>query len=251
MTRPRFEELDYCSTPLGELILRRRAVLSLGGVEVFEVRLDGRFLMSSLVNFSEIALANIALEAHAAPECDVLIGGLGLGYTAKAALDCARVQSVTVVEYLRPVIRWHESRLVPLAAAICADPRCTLIHGDFFHFIGATCGRPPGDADEPDPVAALAPAEGYDLILVDIDHSPRGVLRSCHADFYTADGLQAVALRLRPGGVFALWSADPPDESFLNDVRTVFASAEVHAERFYHPLMNEADVNYIITARVA
>ena len=86
MARGAFEELDYGMTPLGELILRRREVLSLGRIEVFEVQLNGQFLMSSLVNDTEIALANFALPLLTCTECDVLVGGLGLGYTAKAKL---------------------------------------------------------------------------------------------------------------------------------------------------------------------
>ena len=87
MAMAAFEELDYGLTPLGELILRRREVLSLDRAEVFEVKLDGEFLMSSIVNDAEIALAEFALPLVACDRCDVLVGGLGLGYTAKAALD--------------------------------------------------------------------------------------------------------------------------------------------------------------------
>ena len=82
-----FEELDYAQTALGELILRRRRTTR--GEEVFEVKLDGAFLMSSLVNTSEIALADLSLEARSGPVTSVLVGGLGLGYTAATVLSVA------------------------------------------------------------------------------------------------------------------------------------------------------------------
>jgi len=99
------EELDHAMTPLGELILRRRCVRSLGGVDVFEVKLAGAFLMSSMVNDAEIALADIALSQVTGHWRDLLVGGLGLGHTAKAALDADHVRSVTVIELLEPVAR--------------------------------------------------------------------------------------------------------------------------------------------------
>jgi hypothetical protein len=81
------EELDYHQTPLGELILRRRLSPSAPGEPVYEVKLNDEMLMSSVVNASERAMARLALELLADRPCDVLVGGLGLGYTAAAALE--------------------------------------------------------------------------------------------------------------------------------------------------------------------
>ena len=257
MARPSIEELDYQMTPLGELILRRREVRSLDGVEVFEVKLDGQFLMSSLVNTTEIALATRVLDGRPGP-LDVLVGGLGLGHTATAALDNPGVRSVTVVEYLAPVIAWHERRLVPLAAALVDEPRCTIVHGDFFRFVGAVdddrvpdtqpAATPARDAAVPSAGRPEAP-DRYHAVLVDIDHSPRGLLQPGHAAFYTAEGLRRLRARLHPGGVFALWSAEAPEEAFLETLQTVYVDVASHPLRFYHPLMHEDDVNYIITAQ--
>src|SRR5271170_4739034 len=102
-----FAELDYRQTPLGELILRRRRLIALDGLDVFEVKLGGAFLMSSLFHKVEIALADLGLAAVAAPEQDVVVGGLGLGYTAVAALDHPAVYSLLIVEALDAVIDWH------------------------------------------------------------------------------------------------------------------------------------------------
>lgn len=240
MTRPALEELDYRQTPLGELILRRRRVRSLGDVEVYEVKLDGQFLMSSLVNSAEIELATIALAESPDEQRDVLVGGLGLGHTAGAALDGPNVRTVTVIEYLQPVIDWHEGRLVPLGEKLVSDSRCRLIHADFFRFIAGDTSAPAEASSAPDT---------FHAVLLDIDHSPQALLQPDHAAFYTTGGLARLAGRLHAGGVFALWSADPPEPGFLSDLQRVFASVRVHESRFFHVLLNEENVNYIIVAR--
>ena len=234
-----FEELDYCRTPIGDLTLRRRRALSLDGVEVFEVKLDDDFLMSSLVNHSEIALAELALAELDADQMDVVVGGLGLGYTARAALDQPAVRSVLVVEYLVEVIDWHRRGLVPLGAELTADRRCRLINGDFFAMLNS-----PGQNLDPQ-----APGKRFHAILVDIDHSPRSLLHAGHSPFYEPDGLRRVASHLLPGGIFALWSADPPDEDFLQKLDAAFDSSKAHVVEFRNPLLNYDDLNTIYVAR--
>src|SRR5881397_2162841 len=117
-----FEELDYRETPLGELILRRRRLLSLGGMDVYEVKLGDAFLMSSLFHEVEVALAHLGLAELEGDDWDVLVGGLGLGYTARAALEHSEVASLLVIEALQPVIDWHERGVLPLGAQIAEDP---------------------------------------------------------------------------------------------------------------------------------
>src|SRR5688572_25941393 len=119
---PAFEELDHCHTDLGELVLRRRRPVSLPDQWVYEVKLAGRFLMSSLNTESERELATRALALIPGGELRVLIGGLGLGYTAAAALADPRVAAVDVIERLPEVIAWHRRGLVPLGDALCRDP---------------------------------------------------------------------------------------------------------------------------------
>src|SRR5437870_4136725 len=111
-----FEELDFRPTPLGDLTLRRRRIAELGGVEVFEVKLGEAFLMSSLFHEVEVALADLGLAALEGGTFDVVVGGLGLGYTAVAALKHATVHSLLVVDALDAVIDWHQRGLVPLGA---------------------------------------------------------------------------------------------------------------------------------------
>ena len=157
--RPRLEELGWERTPIGEISLRRRVDPGTGE-DVYEVKLDDDYLMSSRYTAGEVELSRLAL-AHA-PERDglrVVVGGLGLGFTAAAVLD---------------------------------DPR-----------VG-------------------------ELVVVDIDHSPRNVLAAAHAPFYTAAGTRRLRDHLTPGGVFALWSDDPPDEEYLATLRTAFTDVAAH-----------------------
>ncbi|MEX0694335.1 MAG: spermidine synthase, partial [Rhodospirillales bacterium] len=138
-----FEELDYRPTPIGELSLRRRRELTLD-VDVFEIKLGEEYLMSSLFTASEIALARLGIEAL--PEgsgLDIVVGGLGLGYTAQAVLEHDRVGSLIVVEMLDAVIDWHRAGLLPLGKQIATDPRCRLVLSDFFAMARGEAGFDP------------------------------------------------------------------------------------------------------------
>jgi spermidine synthase len=231
----RFEELDWRATPIGEISLRRRLEPTLQ-VDVYEVRLGEEYLMSSLFTVAEEALATLGLAAVDTDELEVVVGGLGLGYTAGAALLDPRTRSLHVVEALEPVIDWHEQKLLPLSPPIIDDPRCHLVHGDFFAMVAGGSGFGGG-----------TPAR-VDAVLLDIDHTPSHVLNRSHAAFYTSEGLRQLADRLNPGGVFALWSDDPPDESFLGVLREVFATAQGHLVEFPNPLTGGTSSNSVYVA---
>jgi spermidine synthase len=235
----RFEELDWRQTPMGAISLRRRWDPSLD-TEVYEVKLDDDFLMSSVFTAGEIALARLALEELPGADLDVVVGGLGLGYTAQRVLEDPRVRSLTVVEALGEVIGWHERELLPLSPALAADRRCRLVHGDFFALVAGTTGLDP-----------QAEGRRFDGVLVDIDHSPRHVLHPRHAAFYGPEGLRRVAGWLHPGGVFALWSNDPPDEEFGAVLAQVFARHEAHVVEFDNPLQGRKAANTVYVARTA
>ena len=230
-----FEELDYCNTPIGELILRRRTEPRLR-VEVYEVKLGDEFLMSSLFTAGEVALANLALSACEAGPLDVAVGGLGLGYTAHAALENAAVRSLLVVEALPVVIDWHRRGLVPLGAGLSADSRCEFLAGDFFARVNSSGIDP------------RSPDKRFHAILLDIDHSPRHVLHPDHAAFYSPGGLRRLAAHLRPRGVFGLWSNDPPDEMFRATLTEVFCSVEAHLVKFHNPLQDREATNTVYLA---
>jgi len=232
-----FEELDYEMTALGPLVLRRRRSPAHRNAWVYEVTIDGEFLMSSAVKDSELALATLPLQRWPAEdsigrELRVLVGGLGLGYTALAALEHPLVRKLIVVEFLEPVMRWHREGLVPAARELLEDPRTEILHADFFELMQS------GSADP----------KNLDAILLDIDHSPEALLHERHASFYEERGLQRLAARLVPDGVFALWSADAPAESFLDSLRAVFPQVECQTIRFDVPHMHCEDENFIIIA---
>ena len=130
--KPLFEELDFRPTPIGDLILRRRRLAMLDDLIVYEVLLGNGYLMSSLFHEVEEALADLGLAAVGGEKLEVVVGGLGLGYTAVAALKDPRVAELLVVDVMAPVIEWHEKGMVPLGETLTGDPRCRFILGDFF-----------------------------------------------------------------------------------------------------------------------
>jgi len=233
----RFEELDWCPTPLGEISLRRRIEPSLR-IDVYEAKLDDEFLMSSLFTVSEIALADLALARLDGADLDVVVGGLGLGYTADAVLRDPRVHSLRVIEALDEVIGWHRRGLLPVSHRLTSDPRCTLVEGDFFAMVATGSSFGPG-----------APHR-HDAILVDIDHTPRHLLHPRHGPFYEPEGQRRLADRLHPGAVYALWSDDPPDESYVSVVDRIFTSSDAHVVTFPNPLTGGEAASTVYVATV-
>ena len=219
-----FEELDYRETPLGAISLRRRSEPRLGGKVLYEVKLGEEFLMSSLFVEAEEQLAILALQSLDTEKLDVVVGGLGLGYTAAKALENEAVRSLLVIEVMAPVISWHQLGLVPLGDKLALDSRCSLVHGDFFKLAGSS-----GSFD-PDNSRRL-----FHAVLLDIDHSPSHWLDAGNSAFYTDSGLTALAASLHPGGVFGLWSNDPPDEAFTGLLNEVFSSAKSQRVTFPNP----------------
>ncbi len=219
----RFEELDWQETRLGPISLRRR-IDPLLQVEIYEVKLGDEFLMSSLFTVAEKELARLGLDAVSGDSLDVLVGGLGLGYTAVTALEDVRVQSLTVVDALGEVIGWHRRGLLPEAAVLNSDGRARLVEGDFFALMG-------GAAHFDDAIP-----DRFHAILLDIDHTPRHVLHPSHAAFYTVDGLKQLQRHLAPQGVFGLWSDDPPDEAFIAALDETFLRSTAQVVTFPNPL---------------
>ena len=234
----RFEVLDWRPTPMGDISLRRRRD-PVVAADVFEVKLGDEFLMSSLFTVAEIEVARLALAALPDAGLDVAVGGLGLGYTAQAVLNDPAVQSLVVVEALDAVIDWHERCLVPVAVSSASDPRCRLVHGDFFEMVGSV-GFHPDDADRQ-----------FHAVIVDIDHSPRHLLHPSHAWFYEIHGARQVAARLHPGGVFALWSNDPPDDDYCAVLEGAFAAVQCEVVTFDNPLQGRDAANTVYVARTA
>ncbi len=232
-----FEELDYQPTPMGELILQRRRLPALAGHDIYEVRLGDDYLMSSLFVEAEVALAEQGLGLLDGSGWEVVVGGLGLGFTAVAALRHSRLRRLIVVEALAPVIDWHRRALVPNGVVLNDDPRASHYHADFFEL-----ARGPGF--DPD-----APGHRFDAILLDIDHTPTQLLNPAHADLYTEAGMQGLKALLKPGGVFALWSNEAPDEAFLATLARVFSHVEGQVIEFDNPLQGNTARNGLYLAR--
>ncbi|HKL01222.1 MAG TPA: spermidine synthase [Desulfotignum sp.] len=236
---PLFEELDCQQTRLGELSLRRRRLLQLDSREIYEVKLGDHFLMSSLFHEAETQMAQISLAMISKPNLNVVVGGLGLGYTAAAALADSRVTSLKVVEYLEPVILWHHTHLVPLGKQLSTDPRCRMVHDDFFA----------RSRDKEQGFDPAFPQKKQDIILLDIDHTPNRVLHQTNTRFYTPEGLKELARHLTPGGVFALWSDDPPEDAFTELLESVFPEVLAHTISFKNPFTGGMTKNAVYTAR--
>ncbi len=233
-----FEELDFHQTPLGDLILRRRRMRSLDNLEIYEVILGSGFLMSSLFTAVEIALADLAFARLGAPALDVVVGGLGLGYTARAALGDQRVRSLIVVEALPQVIGWHQRGLVPLGEGLNRDARCHFVPGDFFALSNSS-GFDPG-----------TPHRRFHAILLDIDHSPRNLIHENHRGFYTPAGLEKLGTHLHPGGVFAMWSDDHPDQEFMALLRGVFPKTSAEVVTFPNPILDKDSQSTVYLAQL-
>jgi spermidine synthase len=234
-----FAELANVDTAMGQLSLRRRREPT-RQVEVFEVKLGDEYLMSSLFTVAEVELARLGLAAVDRDPLTVVVGGLGLGYTARAVLQDARVSELLVIEALSPVIDWHEAGLLPQSSGLTGDRRCRFVHGDFFAL-----------ARDAEGFDARDPGRRIDAILVDIDHTPSHVLDPAHADLYTEDGLRRLARHLAADGVFALWSDDPPDEGFLARLGAVFSEVRAEVVQFDNFLIRGTSSNTVYLAACA
>jgi spermidine synthase len=182
-------QLDRAPLPDGgELRLARRG-------EEFSIRLDGAELMNSRLTGSEEALAALACARLAGrPRPRVLIGGLGMGFTLRAALAALPADArVTVAELLPCVVDWARGPMAELFAGCLDDPRVRIDIGDV--------GR------------CYAGAPAWDAILLDVDNGPEGLTQAANDALYGAAGLARARRALSPGGVFAVWS-EKPDAAF-------------------------------------
>ncbi len=239
-----FEELDFQKTPLGEISLRRRSEPRLDNIVLYEVKLGDEFLMSSLFVEAEVQLANLGLEALernlVKPETgfDVVVGGLGLGYTAAAALKYPSLGSLRVVEVMEPVIDWHRNGLVPLGPELHADQRCELIQGDFFAITASDHGG----------FYASNPNQLAHGVLLDIDHSPSHWLNPQNQSLYTQSGLSRLSTKLHSGGLFGVWSNDPPEPEFCKLLESVFSTSRADVVTFANPYTGGESSNTVYLA---
>jgi spermidine synthase len=226
------EFLAHADTAMGTLILQRRAMPSQPGTMVTEITIDHEFLMSSHITYSERALSRIALEMHAGDGLQVLVGGLGLGYTAWRVVMSPRVARVEVVEYSPAVIQWMNDGLVPLSPKLAAEPRIELLEGDVFQRL-----------------AQPASAPKFDLILIDVDHAPDDHLgTSCNDRFYTAEGLRLTQQHLAPGGVLGVWSY-AESSPFVDALREVFSEVRTEPVTYMNDVIDQETTDWLFFAR--
>ena len=187
-----WELLDTVPVPGGggDMRLMRRG-------HEYVIRLGPIVLMSSRTGGSEEALARLGCAGVAARAgARVLIGGLGLGFTLRAALALLGPgAAVTVAELVPAVVDWGRGPLAAVHAGSLEDPRVTVAVGDVGRLIGTA--------------AAGGTAAGYDAILLDVDNGPDGLTRQGNDALYDARGLAAARAALRPGGALAVWSSEP------------------------------------------
>ncbi len=180
-------ELARTSTEAGdEIILRQRD-------RIHEIRFNGIELMSNLTWRSEAVLAERSLRRHGGDAPRVLIGGLGMGFTLRAALDLLGPDAqVTVCELIPAIADWNRDILGPLAGHPLRDPRIGLRIMDVIDLLEDSPG-------------------GFDVILMDTDNGPDFTVRAENERLYGRPGLEAVRAALRPGGIAAFWSAEVSD----------------------------------------
>jgi spermidine synthase len=179
----------------------------------YAIRVDGRPLMSTRQHTSEERLAELAC-AHlaTAPAPRVLIGGLGFGFTLRAALAILPPGAeIVVAEILEAVIAWNRDPAYPLAAGAMADPRATVVHRD----VGALIGDS---------------RHSFDAILLDVDNGPAAMSTTANERLYDFHGLVRTRDALRPGGCAAWWSA-APDADFAARMMRAGFKVELHHAR--------------------
>lgn len=182
-----WETLDTVETGEGRLELRRR------GERDFVITVAGRVLMSSMAHLTEVAVAEIACGEVAGRERPrVLIGGLGMGFTLRAALDALpKSGRVVVAEINEAVVRWCRGPLAGLTNRAAQDPRSRIVLEDVAEVIAGARGEP------------------FDAIILDLYEGPREASRGREDPFYGPAALKRTREALTPGGVLAVWSEDP------------------------------------------
>lgn len=222
--------LDRRDGPYGEVALRKRPGDGGDSGDVYEIIANGTFLMDTSDGRSERLLVDAAQDALDPDRRDgqpaVLIGGLGVGFSLAHAAADARWGRIVVVEREQAVIEWHhKGPLARISGAALGDPRTVILHTDLVDYIRTATEAAEGTDEVFDT---------YDALCLDIDNGPGWTVTEENAGLYTPGGLAACMARLNPGGVLAVWSAQPSadfDEALRNAGFTGVRTEEIPVAR--------------------
>lgn len=213
-------EIARAESERGEVVLGRRT--SGVGADVLELRVNGVFVMDTVETGTEIELAAAALALVPDPR-DVVVGGLGLGFTTRRVLADPRVERVTVVEIEESLVAWMRDGTVPHGPAILADQRVRIVNADI--------------------LMAIAEARStYDLILLDVDNGPGYLVHEGNVGVYEESFLARCRGLLNPDGVLVIWSAAAAPE-LLAAMSAVFGEAR---EQTHDVLLQDRPETYYL-----
>jgi spermidine synthase len=215
-----YVEVARAESERGEVVLRRR--VEERAADTLELRVNGVFVMDTKETSSEIALAEAALDLVADPR-DVVVGGLGLGFTTQRVLADPRVEQVKVVEIEDSIVGWMRDGTIPHGPALLADRRVHIVNADI--------------------VVAVAEATStYDLVLLDVDNGPGYLVHDSNSGVYERDFLTSTREIINPGGALVVWSANPSTE-LATAMEAVFGNCTEHR---YDVLLQGRDEEYLL-----
>jgi spermidine synthase len=215
-----YVEVARAESERGELVLRRR--VEERAADVLELRVNGVFVMDTHETTSEVELAALALELVEDPR-DVVVAGLGLGYTTQRVLADPRVERVTVVEIEEALVGWMRDGTIPHGPGVLADRRVSVVNADIT-------------------MAVAEASSTYDLVLLDVDNGPGYLVHDGNRTVYERDFLASTRQLLNPGGALVVWSAAPAP-GLVTTMEQVFGNCTEHR---YDVLLQEREEQYLL-----
>lgn len=215
-----YAEVARAESERGEVVLRRR--IEERAADALELRVNGVFVMDTKETRSESELAAAALELVEDPR-DVVVGGLGLGFTVQRVLADPRVARVMIVEIEEALVSWMRDGTIPHGPSLLADKRVHIVNADI--------------------VMAIAEATStYDLVLLDVDNGPGYLVHDANSGIYEHDFIASSKLIVNPGGALVVWSANPAPE-LMSVMEKVFGNCTEHR---YDVLLQERPEQYLL-----
>lgn len=224
-----YTEVARAESPRGEIVLRERRDLDAGpsAPVVLELRVNGVFVMDTCEASSEKGLATTALKQVEQPR-DVVVAGLGLGFTMHEVLADKRVERLVVVEIEDALVQWMREGTIPHGPSYLADERLTVMTADIRVAM------------------AEATPSTYDLVLLDVDNGPGFLVYDDNAAIYQTEFLAQTRSCLRPGGALVIWSA-AESPTLQAELREVFG--DVVAVPYDVALQSRGEHYWIYLAR--